>query len=313
MSLEHKLKHKKNIHIQRTPTQDVSLEVKKGNKFILVNNDFQSNNVPLGYMLIDMKYHGDSFKTLVPQNLLIFLANPGEGNIDDALDEIGDFYDEVQNYEDDLLEENGCSVQGTNWGVTARNAYSTYLINKLTEGSSDDIDVPVWSDDIKNELDLDDNYVATRVRAIAPIALEKDPETLRNYDLGDVLKHVTIKERKVENLTRQEFDKITCYAGSHYEIKEEYKKNPDVEYRVDHNFNRNHRVGQKITNKRDVAVLDARICDLEDEIEVYRKEKGSSVSKHDKMLLRQYTNVTYIAKVNSEKQLEIRPRGKINE
>lgn len=307
--LEHRL-HDKPVFIQRTPSTKVLDEIRHGRKFIIVDNTFTTSMIPLGYMLIDMQYRTESFKTLVPQQLLFYLANPGEGKgVDDALDEIRDFYSDVERFEDDKLEENGNSVQGTNWAVTARNAYQTYLINKLIIGTKGNADIPLWNEDALKSLNLDDEYVARRVRAIAALALGKTKESdLRKYDLGDVVKHVTVNERKVEQLTKQEFDEITCWAGSHYNIKDEYKNTPNVEYNIDRMHDMDHKVGSKVTHKHEEIVLDVKISELEKEIETYRKEKNGSLGVHDQMLLRTYTNITYIAKENSSKQLEIKPR-----
>lgn len=307
MSLEHRLKEKRKFVLHRTPSENVIEEVKKGKKFIVVNDNFDYNNIPLGYMLIDMRYKNGSFKSLVPQNLLFFLANPGEGNIDDALDEIGDFYDNVQDFEDELLEENGESVQGTNWAVTARNAYETYLINKLTSPNGDDADKPEWHEETLKSLKLDDEYVARRVRAIAAVSLGKTAEQVKDYNLGDVLKHVTINKRKVEQLTRNEFDQVTCWASSHYNLKEEFMNNSDVEYNIERRHDESYRVGQKITKKKDVQVLDAKIPQLENEIEQHNSKNG----RHDRMLRRMYANLRYIAKEDPQKQLEIKPIGEV--
>lgn len=311
MSLEEKVKEHPKLVIQKTPSARVLDEIKHGRKFVIVDDDFSQSFIPLGYMLIDMRYKDESFKTLVPQNLLYFLANPGEGDVDDALDEIADFYKEVEDYEDENLEKNGTSVQGTNWAVTARSAFQTYLINKLTKAGNDNPDVPEWNDDALKELNLDDDYVAKRVRAIAALCLGKTTESdLKKYDLGDVVKHVTINERKVEQLSREEFDKITCWAGSHYDIKEEYRHKPDVDYSIDHRHDQSHKVGQKISHKRDTIVLDSRIDELENEIDDYRIQKNAGnggCGRHDRQLLRMYANINYIAKENASKQLEIKP------
>lgn len=307
MSADYNYKRKKKLVIRRTPDDEALKQVKKGKKFIIVNNDFTA--IPPGFMLIDMKYKGDSFKTLVPQNLLYYLANPGEGNdFDDALDEITDFYSNVEDYEDELLDEGKSSVQGVEWAVSARSAYETYLINKLTQASKKDVDIPEWNAETMKELDLTDPYVAERARAMAALMLGKTTEELKGYNIESVLKHITINERKEVPLTKEEFDKITCWAGSHYEIKEEYrKKGGDVEYDIDRRHDTNHKVGKKIVHKQEIKVLDSKIEELEKEIEEHRKKKGKKIGKHDKMLTRQYVNVTYIAKENPQKQLNIKP------
>lgn len=306
MSLEQKLRERKIVVAQQSP-QDVLEQIRQGKKFIVVDNSFNQSNIPLGYMLIDMRYKNESFKTLVPQNLLFYLANPGEGNGDDALDEIGDFYNHVQDFEDELLEEHQDSVQGTNWAVAARKTYATYLINKLTKPNEEDPDHPEWNEDTLKSLDLEDDYVARRIKAIAAIALGKTAEQVKDYQLGDILKHVTVNERKTEPLSKEEFDKITCWAGSHYEIKEEYKTNSEVEFDIERRHDLQHRVGTKTTKQQNVAVLDARIDQLEKEIVQYRQGQGHSVGRHDQMLLRMYTNLRYIAKEDPYRSLEIKP------
>lgn len=311
MSLEQRVRQQRAVVLRRAPISEVQEAIARGKKFIIVSKEFYQSFIPAGYMFIDMRYKNDSFKTLVPQNLLYFLANPGEGDVDEALNEIGDFYDEVKGFEDELLEGNGESVQGTNWAVTARNAYTTYLINKLTKPNKDNPDSAEWNPEALEALCLTDDYVARRVKAIAAVCLGKTAEQVKHFELGDVLKHVTVNERKVENLTQQEFDEITCWAGSHYEIKDEYRNKPDVDYEIDKVHDQSYKCGKKIMAKQDVAVLDASIDDLEKEIEEYRQKKqgGENIGRHDRMLTRAYANLNYIAREDPGKQLDIFPAG----
>ena len=311
MNLEDKIKQK--IVMRRTPSAEVLEQVTRGNKFVIVEEEFDQNFVPQGYTLIDMKYKDDSFKALVPQSLLFYMANPGEGDLEDALDQISDFYGEAEDYEDDMIENGATSVQEANWATLARSAYGTYLINKLVKnkrGKKDENGEPIPEYDEKRleELDLDDKYVAERVKAIAALSLGKNQEEIKKYGIDSVLKHVTIRDNKTEKLTRAEFDKITCWAGSHYEIKEEYKGDNDgIEYQIDRLHSRGHKEGIKIIKKRDIQVLDSKIVELEDEIEKYRKEKHGEVGRHDRNLLRQYANLAYIAKENPKAQLDVMP------
>ena len=304
MSLEQRIKDRKKFILNRPISEDVSKDIAQGKKFIIVDKDL--DYIPLGYMLVDMKYKEDSFKVLIPQSLLYFLANPGEGDVDNALDEIADFYENVQDYEDALLEENESSVQGTNWAVTARSAYSTYLINKLTKHNGYDMDKPEWDSETLKLLDLDNEYVAKRVRAIAAVSLGKTAEQVKEFNIEDILKHVTINERKVEQLTNEEFSKVTCWAGSHYEIKEEYRNSDVFEYEIEHRHDRGYKEGRKIIKKQDINILDVKTNDLEKEIELYRS-KNSKIGRHDKMLMRMYANLKYISKERPQSQLEIRP------
>ena len=306
MNLEQKVR--KTVIVRRTPSAEVLEQVTRGNKFVIVEEEFDQNFVPQGYTLIDMKYKDDSFKALVPQSLLFYMANPGEGDLEDALDQISDFYGEAEDYEDDMIENGATSVQEANWATLARSAYGTYLINKLVTTKGDDDGAPDFDDETLKQLDLDDKYVAERVKAIAALSLGKNQEEIKKYGIDSVLKHVTIRDNKTEKLTRAEFDKITCWAGSHYEIKEEYKGDNDgIEYQIDRLHSRGHKEGIKIIKKRDIQVLDSKIVELEDEIEKYRKEKHGEVGRHDKNLLRQYANLAYIAKENPKAQLDVMP------
>lgn len=306
MTLEERLRPVRVI--RRAPAPEALEAIRNGKKFIVVDSEFPHDAVPLGYMIVDMRYRSESFRALVPQRLLFFLANPGEGDTDNALDEITDFYREIEDDEDDRLEENGTSVQGTNWAVSARNAYNTYLVNKLTQGVQGDPNAPAWNRETIARLDLDDEYVARRVRAIAALCLGKTQEAdLRKYNVGDVVRHVTINERRVENLSREEFNHVTCWAGSHYEIKEEYRRDPNVEYRIDRVHDTNHKIGQKITKRRDVAVLDATIAGIEAEIAAHRQMLHGSLGLHDRNLIRTYANIVHIAPEDPLHQLETKP------
>jgi hypothetical protein len=308
MSLEYKVKEKKQV-IRRVPSQEALEQIQAGRKFIPVEHAFNPAYLPDDYMLIDVQYKGESFKTIVPLGVMVYMNNPGEGDIDDALDEITDFYDEVKDFEEKNIEVGDVSVQGTNWAVTARGSYSTYLTNKLTRANEDDVDVPEWDEDTLESLDLHDDYVSQRVQAMAGVALGLDAKQVKRYDVGDVLKHVVVNERKEENLTREEFDQITCWAGSHYEIKDKYRNKDDREYRIEHRHDKGHKVGKKIIKKQEVDVFDAKICGLEREIERYRREKHGGVGRHDKNLIRQYVNISYVAKENPAVQLPVSPPG----
>lgn len=310
MSLEQKVTEKKSRIIRRAPSSEALNLLKQGKKFIPVEKAFDVAYLPDDYMLIDMQYKDESFKTIVPMSVMIYMSNPGEGDLDDALDEITDFYDEVKDFEDDLLEDNDHSIQGTNWAVTARSSYSTYLTNKLTKGNDEDIDTPEWNEKTLEKLDIQDDFVDQRIKAIAGVALGMSIEQVKKYNIKDVLKHVTVNERKTETLNKEEFDKITCWAGSHYEIKDEYKNNNDVEYQIEYEHDEDYKVGTKTIKKQEVEVFDAKIDELESEINTYRKEKHKNIETHDKNLIRQYINIGYISKENPNAQLPVTPPNK---
>ena len=293
------------IVIRRTPSPEISDRIRQGKKFIVVEDSFDLGNIPNGYSLVDVKYKGSSFKTLIPQSLIFYMANPGEGSIDDALDEISDFYGDVEDFEEDIMRENGTSVQETDWAVMARGSYRTYLINKLVKSgrkNNEGEPVPEFKIDELNRLRLYDPEVKKITKAIAALALGKSIEDVGEYSVDGVLRHVTFTEVKTEQLSREEFDRITCWAGSHYEIKPEFK---DDGYKIEKRHDRDFKTGTRIITR--TRTVEAEIRKFEDEIEQIRKEKGDEIGRHDRALVRQYVNLVHIANVDSGNQLDIMP------
>ena len=299
------------IVIRRTPSPEISDRIRQGKKFIVVEDSFDLGNIPNGYSLVDVKYKGSSFKTLIPQSLIFYMANPGEGSIDDALDEISDFYGDVEDFEEDIMRENGTSVQETDWAVMARGSYRTYLINKLVKSgrkNNEGEPVPEFKIDELNRLRLYDPEVKKITKAIAALALGKSIEDVGEYSVDGVLRHVTFTEVKTEQLSREEFDRITCWAGSHYEIKPEFK---DEGYKIEKRHDRDFKTGTRTVTR--TRIVEAEIRKFEDEIEQIRKEEGDEIGRHDRALVRQYVNLVHIANVDPGNQLDIMPsegRGK---
>lgn len=290
MSLEKQLKQRRRV-IRRDFPAEALEEVERGNKFIVVEDDFDPGGVPQGYTLIDMKHKGSSFKALVPQSLLFFMANPGEGNPESALEEIADFYGEAEDFEDDMIENGQTNVQETNWATSAKDTYQTYLINILVKGKlwgKDEEGEPVPELDPKTleKLDLNDDYVEQRVKAIAALALGKTAEEIKQYDIRDVLKHVTVSWQELDKV------RVKCHAGSHYVYKTQYKN---------------------VTKTREYSAFDSRIGDLEEQIQTHREQKHDELGRHDSALIRQYINLRHIAKENPRAQLDIMPPKKAKE
>lgn len=318
MSLEERLIHQQRTSVVRRYPSDQALEqLKQGKKFVVVEEEFDQSFVPEGYTLINMKHRGNCFRSLVPQVLLFYMANPGEGDTEDALEEIADFYDDAEDFEDDMIEEGETSVQETNWATLARNSYQTYLINRLVKhrkGEKEDGEpVPEFNHKVVYNLDLNDDYVVQRTKAIAALALGKTVDEINTSEIRDVLKHVTIREQKTEELSREEFEEVTCWAGSHYELKPEYRNRNDVQYEIQRRCDYSCMVGSKTTKSQRLPVLDAKISELEQEIVRHRTAKHGQLGRHDSALIRQYVNLAYIASEDPGAQLNITPPGGKNE
>jgi hypothetical protein len=302
MNLEQRLQ-RKGILVTRLP-EEVQAKIRAGSRFIVVDESMRFSEVPRGFTLIDMKYKTDVFRALVPQELLFYIANPGESNANEALDCLTEFYTEVEGLEDTMMGNGNRSVQEADWATLARRSYGTYLINKLVKSASgklgeDGEPLAEFNQETIKQLDLNDPYVMNRAKAIAGIALEKTVKELEDYNISDVLKHVTISERQVQKLTWKQFHEVACYAGSHYELRAQYR-NSNATYNL-----ANRTVTKDAT--RTVAMMDKDIATLESEIEKYRAKNHSSLSPHDAALIRQFINLKYIAKEKPESQIDIRP------
>lgn len=314
MSLDEKLQQQRKVVVRRYPSTEALAQVERGNKFIVVQEDFDPSFVPQGYTLIDMKHKGNSFKTLVPQSLLFYMANPGEGKPEGALEEIADFYGETEDFEDEQIEDGNTSVQEANWATLARNSYETYLTNILVkhrkgERDSEGEPVPEFNPEVLARLDLNDPYVAQRARAIAAVALGKNADEVKQYDVGELLKHITIRQKgKAEKLTKKELERVACYCGSHYELRPEFRNDSEYEYDVSGYG------GTKTPLKKDIAVFDAKIGALEAEIIEHRKQKhNGEIGRHEPALMRQYVNLAYIMRENPCAKIDIMPPEKILE
>jgi hypothetical protein len=302
MNLEQRLKQKR-VAVTRLP-EDVEAKIRAGSRFIIVDENLRFSSVPQGFTLIDMKYKDDIFRALVPQQLLFYIANPGENSPDEALDSLTEFYTEVEGLEDTMMNQGHMSVQEADWATLARRSYGTYIINKLVKSSAgklseDGEPLPEFDSQTIKQLDLKDAYVEARTRAIAAIALGKTAKELKEYNLSKVLKHVTLNERQVQKMTWAQFHQVACYAGSHYELRSKYRGG-EATYDL---ANRTVTTEKKETLK----FLDKDIATFEKEISAYRTKKNSKISPHDAALIRQYINLAYIAPEKPEAQLDITP------
>ena len=90
---------------------------------------------------------------------------------------------------------------------------------------------------------------------------------------------------------------MRCLADSHYDLRPEFINDYEWDYDL-RTMNKTRKV---------VSGFNAKIAEIEDEIEKYRKEKHGEVGRHDRNLLRQYANLAYIAKENPKAQLDVMP------
>lgn len=314
MNLEQKVRQK--VIVRKATSNEVVTQIRDGSKFIIVDDSFHQSQIPRGFTLINVRYREDSFKTLVPQATLFFVAEPGENDPGEALDEVADFYRDIKFFEDDMIERGDTSVQGANWASTARESYRTYLINVLVKGNEDDND-PEFDKETLKRLDLDDPFVRDRVKVMAGLILGKSKDEISTYDVKDVLRHYSKSDSVIKgetlDITNEEFRKITkmryvprhdahtknmrCLGDSHYYLLPEYENNKDWDYDL--------RTMTKTAKRHD---WEANIAQIEEDIMKYRENKnGKEAGRHDMALIRMYANIAHIAKDNPRAQLDVMP------
>ena len=307
MALE-QLTERKVAYRSVAPTYILEL-LAKGQKFVPFQGQIDPNSLPPGYSIMEMQYKGTTFKAIVPQTLLYFMANPGEGNADGALDELAEFYREIEGVENTAIANGETNLQLGKFGQWARESYGTYLINKVIRirGGQDEEGQPLSELDPKvmERLGLNDPYVLERIKAIAAVRLGKRSDQVQAHDVGALLKHVTLrKDGKTEQLSQPELKRVACYCGSHYELKPEFRNDPDYTYHVSGYH------GSRTERKVDLQAFDPKVSQLEKEIADHLKDKnGGKLGPHDAQMLRTVTNLRYIAPENPRAQLSTTPHA----
>ncbi len=338
--------------VRRAPPAEISDLVSQGRKFIPVDRDFDARYIPKGYSKLKMKYNGDVFIALVPKYMLGIIANEGEGDNGKAMDALADLCHEIEQYEDGLMLEGMTNAMEAHLGTIVTNNYEVRSLNELAKpgmkaDGSTDVDNPVYDDERLKQLDLDDPYVLQRVKAIAAIMLGKDASELDEAELADIVDHKTVMGNFREKMSVEELSEVTCYAGSHYELKPEYKGtsgNPfegekdGMKININRTMSEHNLAGVKSVDRIERPVIEATTQQLLDEISAYRMQKREGaagqqgenevehrtertestptqalapVGRHDQQLIMQYINARYIAADNPNARLNIHPPKKI--
>ncbi|GEM_PF-5539216 len=279
--------------------EDIAKFVGERKKLIVLQKP--TENIPQGYTQLTFAYKGERHTVLIPEKAKFFMANPGEDSDPlCALDELAEFYDDCCDFEHELFLENKLSPSQTNVSTLAKNSYTIWAINQLGKQKNNSED-PKWDDTELERLGLNDKYVEDRVKGIAALMLGKNAKDLKATELSEILVHKNVKGTFKEMLTQKEFEKITCWAGSHYEIKPEFRNQG---YDIDRLHDQHHKVGWKEVHEKEFVHMPT-IKKLEEEIAEYRQKQGKKTTAHDTALIRTYANLKYILKEDASKQLDI--------
>jgi hypothetical protein len=265
-------------------SDEVRQLIRQGRKLVFVENDL---DVPDGYMLLTVNFKGQKVRAVMPERLLFYMANRGEGDAGDALDEIADFYRDAEENEADSIAKGEASAQKADIVTGARNSYEVYLINKLTSNGT-----KFSAEEIKR-LGLDDSDIERRVKTIAALCLDKQAEELRESKLADILVHKTEADYATEGVVSEDVAyQVRCDMGSHWEYRTKYKT-----------VRRKSVFSQKVAT----SSIEGRVEQLEKEIEQARIARRQDIGRHDRNLIRQYTNMRYIVQENPAAQLDVSP------
>ena len=200
---------------------------------------------------------------------------------------LAQFYDECKAYEGQIYFEEIFSPQQTEISTLGRSYYENHVLNRLVKGNDGHgghHGNPEFNGEELERLCLNDEYVSTRVKAMAAIQTGKKPKELRESNLSDIIQEVeeTVEHETVKS--RQVASSIGCCM---------------FKYRTEY-------FTEKTTAKESFEV-NPQISALETEIEDYRAKKGVEISPHDAALIREYANLTYISKENPRKSFDITP------
>lgn len=275
---------------------DVVQFVGQNRKLIVLQNSIDT--IPQGYTQMTMTYKGERHIFLIPERAKFFMANPGEeGDPLEALDELADFYRECSDFEHELLLGGKFSVTQTNVSTVARNSYAVWAVNQLVKQQKGG-ETPEWNEEELERLGVHDPYVRDRLQGIAAVMLGKK---VQESGLEDILVHKKVQGTFREVLSQKEFEQMTCWAGSHYELKPDYQNQG---YDIERRHDTGHKKGWKIVHEKEFTELPG-IEQVEEEIAQHRREQGKEMTRHDRALLRTFTNLSYIAKENPQQQLDV--------
>jgi hypothetical protein len=277
----------------RVAPSGVENAVRQGRKVIFIDGDIPK--VPEGYILLPVRYRNELQRILLPRKLFFYIANRGEYDLGDALDELADAYDDIGAADDALMIEGGLpNAPRADLAIGIKDSYRTYLVNRLLRGSGESIDG--FSGQALEDLMLDDVYVADRVKAIAALQLGKRPEELtaaQRKDLEGILVHKNeITSVVQDQVTRTKMKYVRCEAGSHWE----YRHVPVTVTST-----------EDVTRRESHDDVRGKVSALEDDIVTYWRRHGKQPGRHDIALLREYANLAYIHKEHAAKDLEVTP------
>ena len=311
MDLFQKTKQKNSSRVvQRAPAKVQQL-AKEGKALIIVEKDFDQRYIPRGYSKLKLRTPTDEFIALIPQVAFFYLDThnlngmTGADSIDEGLDAIEKLYQELldQSKSSELDDISELNVGGVDLATTLRKNYKVLTANILLQGQETQrTEDAEFRQEELDRLCLEDEYVDTRLRAIAAVTTGMPIDKIRASDMAEVLGYEKDQE-VVSTLSRQERDAITdkeytpkpptdrrhikCTRASHYYLKEGYRDGQDG---FDYDLQRG------IKTRIDITPDNLRHVDeLETEIQAYQQEHCSKVKQHDDRKTRMFANIKYRA------------------
>jgi hypothetical protein len=305
---------------------EVAEQAQQGKALILVEHDFDERYVPQGYTKLNIHSPEGNLVALVPGKAFFYLNsnNLGNGGIEEGLEALADLYKELEEASDGFSEGRGLTSGGVDLALTVRRNYSTLLANSLVQGKgvgagkgkgNDELSVGFDPAEI-DRLCLEDEYVDSRMRAIAAIAKGVPLEDIKERAVKDALgfqgvqslvEHFDERGQLFRKVTQMRYiphgdphtKEMRCLGDSHYFLKDEFKEGRDG---WDYDLRTMTRTRTEIP-----ASQLKQLEQLEAEIAAHQKEKGVELTTHDANRTRVAINIKYGA------GLVVQPEGKKNE
>jgi hypothetical protein len=196
-------------------------------------------------------------------------------------------------------------------GTKIQDAHDNYLVTKLVRGKEGNTKAE-FDDKTLKELGFKDKYVSDRLEAMAMSALGVKELPESGGDLTGIIEHVDKAYMHTEKIEGKEFERVFCYAGSHWRVRDDYRGAEGEEVEAD-SMSRSVRSGRRRTpRKRIFQTFTPDVQKYEEEIIKHLREKGK-LHPDTRNLARTYVNLKHILPNDKSKALPTYPNDEAYE
>ena len=205
--------------VVRTPEIELEIPdyvkeaVRTNRRYVPLEQKLEEEQVPEGFFQHIINFENEqSYFALVPERINVYMAYPNAGD-----DELWDCYQEIKDYEKELIKERKLNVAESYFAQGVREAYEIHVLNQVIANGK------IRKEFIKL---FGEGPVISKVNGMVALLLgNEEVKTLKGQSLDDILVHIngeiTDTHRSVETVERKEQyrERVYCRDRSHYEYK----------------------------------------------------------------------------------------------